>query len=63
MIPVLGNASKSRIAAGSSSGSGNAADADAPLARVTSAAIRSAVLRLRSQAGRLQYGLIIDPAP
>lgn len=62
MIPVLRHASKSRTAVGHSSGSGDAAS-DAPLERVTSAAIRSTVLRLWSQAGRLQYGLIVDPSP
>jgi hypothetical protein len=51
MIPVLRRASKSRTAA------------DATLARVTSAAIRSTVLRPWSQAYRLQYGLIVDPSP
>ena len=42
-------------------GSGDAADAT--LTRVTPAAIRSTVLRLWSHAGRLQYGLIVDPSP
>jgi len=63
MIPVLRYASKSRTTVGRSARSGDAADADAPLARVTSAAIRSTFLRLWSPAGRLQYGLVVDPSP